>query len=148
MISFFSPLMTSTKKKKKKKIEDKTFKPYQAKEALSDPKTWVWFLFCILVAIPNSLGNQISIIVSLHEILSLNDHRLGSFFFFLSFSSFILESDPISVVDVDVDFWFSHSGCLLWLQPQTNHLIELWIWSRDNLIDSIGCEVDRQDQRL
>ncbi|KAG0146413.1 hypothetical protein CROQUDRAFT_44420 [Cronartium quercuum f. sp. fusiforme G11] len=44
-------------------IENKKFNPSQAKEALKDPKTWIWFVFCILVSIPNSLSNQISIIV-------------------------------------------------------------------------------------
>ncbi|KAI8452183.1 major facilitator superfamily domain-containing protein [Phakopsora pachyrhizi] len=44
-------------------FEDKTFRLYQVKEAIRDIKTWVWFLFCILVAIPSSLSAQVSIIV-------------------------------------------------------------------------------------
>ncbi|KAH9822976.1 major facilitator superfamily domain-containing protein [Melampsora americana] len=44
-------------------IEEKSFDFNQAKEAFQDIKTWIWFLFCISVSIPNSLGNQVAIIV-------------------------------------------------------------------------------------
>ncbi|EGG12077.1 uncharacterized protein MELLADRAFT_102001 [Melampsora larici-populina 98AG31] len=44
-------------------VEEKSFDFDQVKEAFIDIKTWIWFLFCISVSIPNSLGNQVAIIV-------------------------------------------------------------------------------------
>ncbi|KAH9974774.1 major facilitator superfamily domain-containing protein [Lactifluus volemus] len=45
-------------------IENKYFKKEQMIEALTDPKTWLFALFAIFDNIPNSLTNQIQIIVS------------------------------------------------------------------------------------
>ena len=45
-------------------VENKTFKKGQAIEALTDPKTWLFALFTAVSAVPNSLLNQTSIIVT------------------------------------------------------------------------------------
>ncbi|EGF98722.1 uncharacterized protein MELLADRAFT_45958 [Melampsora larici-populina 98AG31] len=43
-------------------IENKKFKKYQAIEAFKDPKTWMWFTYCILATIPNISHQQALII--------------------------------------------------------------------------------------
>ncbi|KAG0138991.1 hypothetical protein CROQUDRAFT_137320, partial [Cronartium quercuum f. sp. fusiforme G11] len=46
-------------------IENKKFKKYQAIEAFKDPKTWMWFTYCVLVATPNISQQQALIIKSI-----------------------------------------------------------------------------------
>ncbi|KAJ7050651.1 MFS general substrate transporter [Mycena amicta] len=58
-------------------VENKHFKKEQMIEALLDPKTWLFALFCALDNIPNSLTNQRQIIVSSFGFTTLQTTLLG-----------------------------------------------------------------------
>lgn len=52
-------------------VENKHLKRHQVKEALRDPKSWVWFFYFLIATIPNITNQQSLIIKSLgHSVLS------------------------------------------------------------------------------
>lgn len=58
-------------------VENKHFKPEQFREALTDPKTWLFALFSAIDNVPNSLTNQRQIIVSGFGFSNLQTTLLG-----------------------------------------------------------------------
>ncbi|KAJ7307624.1 major facilitator superfamily domain-containing protein [Mycena albidolilacea] len=58
-------------------VENKHFKKEQMIEALTDPKTWLFALFSTLSNVPNSLTNQLSLIVSSFGFTVLQTTLLG-----------------------------------------------------------------------
>jgi ACS family allantoate permease-like MFS transporter len=58
-------------------VENKSFKKEQMIEALTDKKTWLFALFAALANVPNSLTNQLQIIVSSFGFTPLQTTLLG-----------------------------------------------------------------------